>query len=557
MTDPVVRRPVVVLIAVVLCGCSTLPPAEQIAATLRGTTLDDAEKLLMYAQTSKSNPEAAAVCRLRAGEIAWSELAKETRSFTSLASLSLEKKRAVRLYNDAAAGIAPLVISNAGSAAGQTYSLAGYSYRVEPSRVTRRGEHKPSEFESAIRADEVPHKLIRNWHKEDGVGAPLAPRCRMPEDEAHLRFVPQRGYNEPITAVLQFEGTVATHRVRVAYIDPQVISRAEIGNAQYPVAADFTAPIVERYRGVNETSLALGGLLSSNVREARYGLGEPYDPHRIPIVFIHGLNSHPLMWRDVVNDLRADPELRDKYQFLFYYYPTGWPPAYSALRLREEMAAFDKVYGRQHNMVLVGHSMGGIVARLQVISPGRAIWNAQLGRQADEAYKNLPPSHLGKRTFIFEANPEISREIYICVPHRGSKMADWSVVGLFTKFIKLPFNIMAAAADVPGFVVERRQLTSVSRLSPNNPLYPAMDRIPIQVPYHSIIGDRGKGDTPNSSDGVVQYWSSHLKGAQSELIVPGPHGSYSLPQTIAELKRILKLHAARTSQPAATAAFAP
>jgi len=64
----------------------------------------------------------------------------------------------------------------------------------------------------------------------------------------------------------------------------------------------------------------------------------------------------------------------------------------------------------------------------------------------------------------------------------------------------------------------------------------------ITAPYHSIIGDRGKGDTPNSTDGVVPYWSSHLDGAKSELIVPGPHGSQNLPQTIAELDRILRLH---------------
>src|SRR4029077_2030189 len=68
-----------------------------------------------------------------------------------------------------------------------------------------------------------------------------------------------------------------------------------------------------------------------------------------------------------------------------------------------------------------------------------------------------------------------------------------------------------------------------------------LDTLPITVPYYSIIGDRGRGNTPNSSDGVVPYWSSHLDGAQSELIVPGPHGSYALPQTIAELKRILRL----------------
>jgi len=71
---------------------------------------------------------------------------------------------------------------------------------------------------------------------------------------------------------------------------------------------------------------------------------------------------------------------------------------------------------------------------------------------------------------------------------------------------------------------------------------PVINSAPISVPYHSIIGDRGKGDSPNSTDGVVPYWSSHLDGAKSELIVPGPHGSCELPQTIAELDRILRLH---------------
>jgi hypothetical protein len=83
---------------------------------------------------------------------------------------------------------------------------------------------------------------------------------------------------------------------------------------------------------------------------------------------------------------------------------------------------------------------------------------------------------------------------------------------------------------------------SVSGLSPNNPSLKIVNSARITAPYHSIIGDRGKGDSPNSTDGVVPYSSSHLDGAKSELIVPGPHGSCNLPQTIGELKRILRLH---------------
>ena len=88
----------------------------------------------------------------------------------------------------------------------------------------------------------------------------------------------------------------------------------------------------------------------------------------------------------------------------------------------------------------------------------------------------------------------------------------------------------------------KRLPNSVWGLKPSNPALPVINSAPISVPYHSIIGDRGKGDSPNSTDGVVAYWSSHLDGAKSELIVPGPHGSCALPQTIAELDRILELH---------------
>jgi hypothetical protein len=97
--------------------------------------------------------------------------------------------------------------------------------------------------------------------------------------------------------------------------------------------------------------------------------------------------------------------------------------------------------------------------------------------------------------------------------------------------------------DLTQFTGSARRLpNSVSGLSPKNPSLKIVNSATMTVPYHSIIGDRGKGDSPNSTDGVVPYWSSHLDGAKSELIVPGPHGSQDLPQTIAELKRILRLH---------------
>ena len=88
----------------------------------------------------------------------------------------------------------------------------------------------------------------------------------------------------------------------------------------------------------------------------------------------------------------------------------------------------------------------------------------------------------------------------------------------------------------------KRLPNSIYSLSPKNPTLRALDTVPITVPYHSIIGDRGRHDSPKSSDGVVPYWSSHLDGAVSECIVPGSHPCCELPQTIAEVDRILLLN---------------
>jgi hypothetical protein len=65
--------------------------------------------------------------------------------------------------------------------------------------------------------------------------------------------------------------------------------------------------------------------------------------------------------------------------------------------------------------------------------------------------------------------------------------------------------------------------------------------LPIRVPFHSIIGHLGDNDGPGSSDGVVDYQSSHLDGAESEKLAPAGHAALiSHPDAVAEIKRILE-----------------
>ena len=57
--------------------------------------------------------------------------------------------------------------------------------------------------------------------------------------------------------------------------------------------------------------------------------------------------------------------------------------------------------------------------------------------------------------------------------------------------------------DAMGKVEAKRLPNSIDGLAPRNPTLKVLDARPMTVPHHSIIGDRGKGDTPASSDGVV------------------------------------------------------
>jgi pimeloyl-ACP methyl ester carboxylesterase len=286
---------------------------------------------------------------------------------------------------------------------------------------------------------------------------------------------------------------------------------------------------------------------------------EPYDPDQIPVVFIHGLMSVPHMWVPTIKAINSDPELRGRFQFWAFAYPTGNPILLSALKLREELARIYQLYPRTKDLVLIGHSMGGLVARMQAVNAGRALWNDVFKDDADRLYATVPPDNLAKQAIIFDANSHVRRIVFICVPHRGSNLATNWIGSLGVGLVRLPGNLLSGSE---GSIVRtlrvtiglRHVPTGINGLSPRSPVLKTLNRLPITAPYHSIIGDRGRGNSPNSSDGVVPYWSSHLEGAQSELIVPGPHGSYALPQTVAELKRILRLELAmRGEMPRKTA----
>src|SRR5437763_3063551 len=487
-------------------------------------------------------------------------------------------------YLQAAAMTAPLLGTGIGTPACETYNAAcgeltvllrsseggrlwnrpltltgdkTYHLRLEPAGNAIWAPNYFTTFESP---DQIKEKLIRKKKIQNGVGVALV-AVRIVDTPDN--FMPDKGITAPVTATLDFHATNATLALRRPAKQPTAIVEGKVR----PLAANFSAPL-SYYPPPASLMFAglLGGFKATNY-PAPIGLYllQPYDPDRIPLLFVHGLFSTPFDWVKTINGLQADPEIRKHYQFWIFAYPTGNPILYSALRLRQALAKADQLYPNHKPYVLVGHSMGGMLTHDQVVTVNEGMWEKALGQNARAIFKENSGNSLIVRATTFHANPRIKRVVFICTPHRGSELASNGIGKIRLSLITLPARLATTmmdsltSADLVQITGSSKRLpNSITGLKPSSPALPVINEARISVPYHSIIGDRGKGGCPNCSDGVVAYWSSHLDGAQSEKIVPGPHGSCQLPQTIAELDRIMRLHlkSSGSSQPATTIAQA-
>jgi pimeloyl-ACP methyl ester carboxylesterase len=509
-------------------GCATTPQ------TARGPEYAPTASLMREARSSQVPAEKRAADYLQAAAMTAPLLG------TSIGTPACET------YNAACGEVAVLLRSSEGGRLwNHPLTLAGnnttYHLRLEPAGSAVWAPNYFTTFESP---DQIKENLIRKQNVQEGVGGALVGARIVNPPE---KFMPAKGITAPVTATLDFHATDATLALRRPAKQPM----ASVEGKTRPLAANFSAPI--SYYQPPGNLLLIG--LMAGLRSSRYmdktGLYfmQPYDPDRIPLVLVHGLFSTAFNWAQTINGLQADPEIRKHYQFLVFGYPTGNPIMYSALRLREELGKFDKLYPNHRPYVVVGHSMGGMLTRMQVITVTKPMWEKALGETAKSIFKENSSDSLVVRATTFQANPRIKRVVFICTPHRGSQMASSGLGRFGTSLIALPLNIASAMTGVLTSA-ELVQLTgsskrlpnSITGLKPSNPALPIVNEARISVPYHSIIGDRGKDHCPDCTDGVVPYWSSHLDGAQSEVIVPGPHGACELPQTIAELDRILRLH---------------
>jgi pimeloyl-ACP methyl ester carboxylesterase len=530
----------------IIAGCSITGKEEQLPSIAR------AERQLEKAERTSSNLPQKTAELLSVAKTAAIEIPKD--------SGAAERQAAINIYDRAAADLAtelPELTRLAGDRGPRESIIVqsertGEAYRLQPGR-TARGEYSWTYFQELLDARTL---RVRRGEKAvviPGLGGTLVGvRRSVPPGLPPPRLESAYGYRVPVTSIIDFSSTLpgqgAPVEVRLQLVNPRQIDSTQIGGQRFPLAANFSAPLLS-YSRLNELWLGFINMIQSGNMRNNSGLllTEPYDPDRIPVIFVHGLLSSSYIWRRTALTLIQDPEIRRHYQFWVFSYPTGNPVSFSALRLREDLAFAKERFSLQQGVVLVGHSMGGLLCRMQVTNSGRTIWDEVFGSRATELYSQVPDDSPAKQALIFQANPAVRRVIFVATPHRGSRLAEGGIGAIAIWLIRLPFDLLYEVPETITHALNsqsrgRTLPTSIQGLSPNSPLLHALDRLPIEVPHHSIIGDRGRGDTPNSSDGAVPYWSSHLDSAQSEIIVPTGHEPMTDPRAVEEIRRILLLN---------------
>src|SRR5438132_975060 len=209
-------------------------------------------------------------------------------------------------------------------------------------------------------------------------------------------------------------------------------------------------------------------------------------------------------------------------------------------------------YPLRKPMVVVAHSMGGSITHTLLTDAGTTLWVEAFGHPPAQTPMDPQSKRQIEEVLIFNHRRDIGRVVFMSTPHRGSDLASNWIGRIGSMLVRTPSRMLTIGRTLretltadPAALKLKRLPNSVDTLAPNNRFVVAINKIPMTktIPYHSIIGDRGRGDSPNSSDGVVAYWSSHLDGARSERIVPSGHGSPLNPEAIAEVHRILQLNA--------------
>lgn len=422
--------------------------------------------------------------------------------------------------------------------------------------------------EKLIPASSLTFKGLRNQYRRDGIGAELVAVTakRVVNKDSREDAFSETPF-PAVTAVLRFPGetleeVLNTQDVELLGFDPYRRDSVRLAGTQVPLAANFTSGYglwLARSGFARQSLLTLVGR-GEVLEKPRVYLMQPYDPKRRVIIMLHGLASSPEAWINVANEVLGDETLRKNFQVWQVYYPTNAPLAFNQHTIRkaieETLQAFDPEGNKRasQDVVLIGHSMGGVLARLLVSDSGDRFWKPIVKMYGLEGERKKQARKKLRDYAWFKPMPEVSRAVFIAAPHRGTPFAENRFSRWAAGIVKLPVSMLGRVTEIAQLLVDpssanaaplTRPLNSISNLSDQDPFVRLAADLPIsdKVSFHSIMGN----DTPNlslqlSSDGVVPYSSSHLDGAQSEKVIKSWHSVQETPEAIVEVRRILHEH---------------
>lgn len=381
-----------------------------------------------------------------------------------------------------------------------------------------------------------------------GFGVALVASSRRCADKPVCKLLPPEAVTRPAVAWVESgEDGAAT----LVIDDPVAHPAVTVGGRERTVSVDMTAPYATLISTTQLAQQAVWTLLGGRAIGLRQGvyLLDDYDPNKIPIVMLHGLGASPLIWTRLTARIQGTPELHARYQVWHVLYPTDAPVLLSRFRVNGFLdSAWSLLDGGEHDvarqrMVLVGHSMGGTIARLLASQSDDVVWNAVFLVPANELRGAPADIAVVERLFHFTAYPGVDTAFFLAAPHHGSPVSDAFVGRLALHVVKPRSDELEALARLvknnptrvrPETMANYKLfgLSSISTLRMDQPVSRAASTL-IPVPgvrYYTIAGNLAGEDIPG--DGVVPVQSAYLPGAVSTNTVSSGHRVYRSDEAI-------------------------
>lgn len=422
-------------------------------------------------------------------------------------------------------------------------------------RVVLRNLTEPERISELVPVEFL--KVKRGFDRDttiDGVGTSLLAHHKGSETDPHI---PETGLWYPVTAILNLD---EPSRPLLELYDPSRAPGALGGQPLLPFTASYTAALARDFQDRQFLFPKLPSVLKFEKFAHRLGAFRmsSFDPEKEVCLFVHGIYSTPITWHETINDLLADPAIRERYEFWSFGYPTGAAIPYLAAELRRSIADLQDFRSsrgaRTRELTVVGHSMGGLLAKSITQRGGDAEWNRICTVPIEQVDLNEEARELVRRLVYYEPVTDVKKVVFCATPHRGSAIAENSLAKALANFIQMPLQLSQVAQIILqnnrevltplGIELITNNATSIAQLRPNSPLVSGFFDKPLNpaVRYYSLIGNNSPSKVPlaDTTDGVVEYASSHLDGVISEeVIAPSEHGVHRTAAGIEAIRQIL------------------